>query len=56
MIIVSQNKMKAINFERVNYIQVSKADENKSVIEINYSDCTWTMIAEYKTEERAKEA
>lgn len=55
MIIVSQDKTKAINFKRLNYIQVSKVDENKSIIEINHSDCNYLIIAEYKTEERAKE-
>lgn len=55
MIIVSQNKRRIINFERLNYIQVSKVDENKSIIEINHSDCNYLTIEEYKTEERAKE-
>lgn len=55
MLIVSQDKAKAINFKRLNYIQVSKVDENKSIIEINHSDCNYLIIAEYKTEERAKE-
>lgn len=55
MIIVSQDKTKAINFKRLNYIQVSKVDENKSIIEINHSDCNYLIIAEYKTEARAKE-
>ena len=54
MIIVSQDETKIINFERINYIQLSKVDNRKSVIEINYSDCNWQQIAEYKTEERAK--
>lgn len=55
MIIVSQDKTKAINFKRLNYIQVSKVDENKSIIEINHSNCNYLIIAEYKTEGRAKE-
>ena len=56
MIIVNQNKSEIVNFDRINYIQVSKIDKkNKSVIEINYADMDWKIIAEYKTEERAKE-
>lgn len=56
MIIVNQNKSGIVNFDRINYIQVSKIDKkNKSVIEINYADTDWKVVAEYKTEERAKE-
>lgn len=55
MIIVSQNKTKLINFEKINYIQASKIDESKSVIEINYSECEWNVVGYYKTEARAKE-
>ena len=56
MIIVNQNKSEIVNFDRINYIQVSKIDKkSKSVIEINYADMDWKIIAEYKTEERAKE-
>lgn len=55
MLLVCQNKTKVINFERLNYIQVSKVDEKRSSIEINISDCNWLVIADYKTEERAKE-
>lgn len=55
MIIVSQDKKVVVNFERTNGVKVSKVDDKKSVIEINYTDGDWKMIAEYKTEERAKE-
>lgn len=56
MIIVNQNKSEIVNFDRINYIQVSKIDKkSKSVIEINYGDMDWKIVAEYKTEERAKE-
>ena len=56
MIIVNQNKSEIVNFDRINYIQVSKIDKkSKSVIEINYADMDWKIIAEYKTKERAKE-
>lgn len=55
MIIVSQDKRRVINLEKLNYIQVSKVDEKKSIIEINYSDCNYLAIAEYETAERAKE-
>lgn len=55
MIIVSQDKKVVVNFERTNWVQVSKIDNKKSVIEINYANGDWKMIAEYKTEERATE-
>ena len=56
MVIIGQDKETVVNFDRINYIQVSKVDEKgKSVIEINYADMNWKVIAEYKTEERAKE-
>lgn len=54
MIIVSQDK-KIINFERLNYIQVSKVGEKKNLVEINHSDCNYLVIGEYKTAERANE-
>lgn len=55
MLLVCQNKTKVINFERLNYIQISKVDEKRSSIEINTADYNWLVIADYKTEERAKE-
>ena len=55
MIIVSQDKSEIVNFDRINYIQVSKIDKSKSVIEINYADMDWKTVVKYETEERAKE-
>ena len=55
MIIVSQDKRILVNFKRINWVETSKIDENKSIIAINYADSDYKIIAEYKTEERAKE-
>lgn len=55
MIIVSQDKRVIVNFERTDLVQVSKVNDKTSVIEIHYGDEEWRIIAEYKTEERAKE-
>ena len=55
MLIVSQNKKMIINFDDVNYLQVSKIVDNEFSIEINYDDCNFIRIATYKTEKRAKE-
>lgn len=55
MIIVSQDKRILVNFERINWVETSKIDENESIITINYADSDYKIIAKYKTEERAKE-
>jgi hypothetical protein len=55
MIIVSQDKRMIINFDRINFIQFSKVSEKECIIEMNYGDCDTSIIAKYKTEERAKE-
>lgn len=55
MIIVSQDKRVIVNFEKIDLFQVSKVNDETSVIEIHYGDGEWKIIAEYKTEERAEE-
>lgn len=55
MIIISQNKNTIINFERINYIEITKKDDHFYSIYLNFADSDWKNIGYYRTEERAKE-
>lgn len=55
MIIVSQDKTQIFNFDIIKYLQMGQGLDNDFVVEIYYSDCDYSVIARYKTEERAKE-
>lgn len=55
MLILSQNKDTIINFERINYIEITKKDDHSYSIYLNYADSDWKNIGYYRTEDRAKE-
>lgn len=55
MIIVSQDKRTIVNFKRINYIEITKKDDNSYTIYLNFADSDWKNIGDYKTEERAEE-
>lgn len=56
MIIVSQDKSKIANFDNIVQIYITSA-EDEDIWEIRYEsvDSLYETLAEYKTEERAKE-
>lgn len=55
MIIVSQDKDVIVNFERINYMGITKKDDYSYSIYLNFADSDWKNIGDYRTEERAKE-
>lgn len=55
MLILSQNKDTIINFERINYIEITKKDDHSYSIYLNFADSDWKNIGYYRTEDRAKE-
>lgn len=54
MIILSQDKKGIVNFDMMNIICVAEYGK-RNFIEINYENAEHKLIAEYETEERAKE-
>ena len=55
MIIVSQNKAEIVNFNNIGKIYIDYSNGNYKVICTDIQGCFLTSLAEYKTEERAKE-
>lgn len=55
MTIVGQERKTIINLERINFLNIEEAENNKFNILINYADDVEGIIATYESEERAKE-